>query len=67
VGRIKIRGAEIQSAEGRVLVADDIHAHNSFQDLHAVESREAQVGKGGPILTHEFPPASVTRLDLRLA
>jgi alpha-N-arabinofuranosidase len=66
VGRIKIRGAEIQSSHARVLVADDIHAHNTFENQRAVEPKDAPVEKGGPFLTHEFPPASVTRLDLKL-
>jgi alpha-N-arabinofuranosidase len=66
LGKISIRGAKIQSAVGHLLAAQDIHAHNTFDNPHAVETKEAQVETGGSPMSHEFPPASVTRLKLSL-
>jgi alpha-N-arabinofuranosidase len=63
---ISVRGASIQSAAGIVLTADDIHAHNTFDQPHTVVPRELQVGGQGPVLRQTFPPASITRLTLSL-
>jgi alpha-L-arabinofuranosidase len=65
-GRINVRGATVSSGSGRVLAESDIHAHNSFEQPSAVQPRDVPVKVGGPVLTHEFPPASVTRLELVL-
>ncbi len=64
---IRLRGAVMQSASGRVLAAEDIHAHNSFAHPDAVQPRDIAVRATGPFLTHTFPPASVTRLLVQLA
>ena len=66
VGKISLRRAKIQSAAGRLLAAKDIHAHNTFDEPHAVETMDTRVEAGGSPMIHEFPPASVTRLDLSL-
>jgi alpha-L-arabinofuranosidase len=66
-GKIRIRGAEIKSAAARLLAAEDIHAHNTFDNPHAVEAKDVLVETTAPLLTHEFPPASVTRLELSLS
>ena|SRR5271165_593629 len=62
-----VRGAGIQSGSVTVLTHSDIHAHNSFEQREVVhpESRALEIKKGN--LTHTFPPASVTKLALRLA
>ncbi len=64
---ISVRGAGIQSANGMVLTADDIHAHNTFERPHTVVSRSLPLAGQGPSLRHSFAPASVTRLTFQLA
>ena len=64
--KIQLRGATALSGSGRVLWAEDIHAHNTFDQPNAVRARDTQVKIAGALLTHEFPPASVTRLELAL-
>lgn len=65
-GAIIVRGATVRSGRGQVLAAEDIHAHNSFDQPHAVQTRDVAVATGGAGVEHEFPPASVTRLELEL-
>lgn len=65
-GTIRLRGATPRSAKGRVLAADDIHAHNSFEHPDAVLTRDVSVAAAGSVFNHEFPPASVTLLELDL-
>jgi len=43
-----------------VLASADVHAHNSFDNPHAVEPR---VERG---LVRRFAPASVTKLEIQL-
>jgi len=64
---IRLRGAAIQTGAARVLAASDMHAHNTFDQPLAVAPRSLPVEVNGSAFTHAFPPASVTRLDLRLA
>lgn len=64
---IRLRGAAIKSGAGRVLQADDIHAHNTFAKPDACVPRDAKVNSQGPALKHTFAPASVTRLIFDLA
>jgi alpha-L-arabinofuranosidase len=64
---VTVRGATVQNAQGRVLTASDIHAHNTFAAPNAVMTNDVQVSTRGPVLTHTFPPASITRLTLQLA
>lgn len=64
---IVVRGATIKSGEARILTASDIHAHNSFVNPRAVESRDAEVSLSGQPIIYHFLPASVTRLRLTLA
>ncbi len=64
---IVVRGAAVQSAQGRVLSAPDIHAHNSFEQPRAVEPSSVAATVQGGRIVHRFPPASVTVLQLELA
>jgi alpha-L-arabinofuranosidase len=64
---VVVRGRAVQSGEGLVLSATDIHAHNSFEQPRALEPVQVSVGVQGGRLVHRFPPASVTRLQLTLA
>jgi alpha-N-arabinofuranosidase len=63
---IGLRGAKIAAAKAVTLAADDVHAHNSFENPHAVEPRAEPVQATGAKLTHGFAPASVTQLELSL-
>ncbi len=64
--QIVVRGLRIESGTGRVLRAADIHGHNSFDSPRAVEPRDVPVRGAGPTLVHQFPPASITCLHLRV-
>lgn len=63
---IDLRGVEVRSARGRVLTASDLHTRNTFDQPQALEPTDVQVATGKGI-THSFPPASVTCLELQLA
>jgi alpha-N-arabinofuranosidase len=63
---ILIRGASIQSATITTLAAQDVHAHNTFESPSAVEPKSLPATPRAGVLTHRFPPASVTRLELTL-
>lgn len=65
--KIVVRGATVKTASGQVVTADDIHAHNTFDEPHAVESRPIQVQVKEAGVMHSFARASATRLDLELA
>ncbi len=65
---ISVRDATIRSGRGQILNASDIHAHNTFAEPNAVQTRDLTAfDHQGPSLAHTFPPASITRLDLTLA
>jgi alpha-L-arabinofuranosidase len=64
---VLVRGATIQDAKAVVLTSADIHAHNSFENPHGLEPKDAEIKLSGRTLVFRFPPASVTRLRLRLA
>jgi len=63
---IAVRGATVKAGRARVLASGDIHAHNTFDQPHAVEPVDAEVRVSGAALVHRFPAASVTRLELEL-
>jgi alpha-N-arabinofuranosidase len=63
---ISVRGARVSNARATVLTSSDIHAHNSFQEPHALEPVEKSVSPGAP-LRFAFSPASVTRLEFDLS
>jgi alpha-L-arabinofuranosidase len=69
--QIAVQGGSFSSgsaATALTIAASDVHAHNTFDQPKSVEPREDRVGgvQGG-VLTHRFPPASVTRLTVGLA
>jgi alpha-N-arabinofuranosidase len=63
---VRLRGAAVKSGSGRVLKADDIHAHNTFAEPDGCMPRDAQVDGKGPSFVHTFSPASVTCLRFEL-
>jgi alpha-N-arabinofuranosidase len=67
---IVIRGAKVQSGQAMTLTANDIHAHNSFEQPRALtplSSSNVIVQAQSGLVMHRFPAASVTRLQLTLA
>jgi alpha-N-arabinofuranosidase len=64
---IAVRGAAIREARATVLSATDLRAHNSFEHPAALAPVDAPVRPAAGPLTHRFPAASVTRLQLTLA
>ena len=64
---IRVRGASVRSGKGRMLTGPDIRAHNTFARPHAVEPRDVECKLSGGSNTYQFPPASITRLELELS
>jgi alpha-N-arabinofuranosidase len=63
---ITIRNARIQSALATTLTHSDIHAHNTFDQKEVVAPQSKPVELSAGTLTHTFPPASVTKLALKV-
>jgi sulfatase modifying factor 1 len=63
---IVIRGGEVISGTVATLTDADIHAQNTFEDPERVRPLLATLKARGSELHHRFPPASVSRLTLRL-
>jgi alpha-L-arabinofuranosidase len=63
---ITLRGGAVRSASGVVLAAADVHAHNTWDNPHAVEPQPANVSAKGRVIAHSFPPASVTKFNIEL-
>jgi alpha-N-arabinofuranosidase len=49
------------------LAAGDVHAVNTFEEPERVHPQQTTLAENGGSLVHEFPAASVTRLELTLA
>ena len=64
---ISLSGASAASATGRVLSSSDIHACNTSANRDAVVPRSTDVVVRSGAITHTFPPASVTAMEIRLA
>jgi len=64
---IVVRGARARSVQGITLNATDVHAHNSFEDPNQIQPKTVAVALRDGAIVHNFPPASVTRLDIDLS
>ena len=64
---IHIRGGKASNVRATVLSAADIHAHNTFDQPHAIEPSEKNMAGQATALTYQFAPASVTKLEFDLA
>jgi alpha-N-arabinofuranosidase len=64
--QIALGGARIIRAEGTVLAANDMHAHNTFDQPNAVTTATLAVAVNGEQLSVTLPPASVTKLTVTL-
>lgn len=63
---ISLRGGRASYAEGSVLAAEDIHAHNTFDAPDAVTPRAAAAPAMGEEIRYTLPPASITVLRFTL-
>jgi alpha-N-arabinofuranosidase len=61
-----LRGAKAASASGRVLAAEDMHAHNSFDQPDRVKSVALDVSISGGMLNVVLPAASVSKFEITL-
>lgn len=65
---IALRGsARIASAEASVLTDTDMHAHNTFEQPNAVQTKKLAVEVQGDRVNATIPPASVSRITIQLA
>jgi alpha-N-arabinofuranosidase len=64
---ISLRGATAASATAWVVTDSDIHAHNTFEHPERVTTKRSDVTVRSGALSFTFPPASVVKLEVRLA
>ena len=65
--QVALRGATIAHVAGTVLAADDMHAHNTFEQPNAVKSAPLKVTVSGDTVNVTIPAASVIKLEISLA
>jgi alpha-L-arabinofuranosidase len=65
--QIQIRGGPASNVRATVLTSSDIHAHNTFDQPHAIEPSEKTIADMAMSLSYQFAPASVTKLEFDLA
>jgi alpha-N-arabinofuranosidase len=63
---IVVRSGTVRSVRAVTLVASDVHAHNSFESPNEVQPKSQDLSVQGGMLVHDFPPASVTKLEITL-
>ncbi len=63
---VSLRGANARSGRVTVLASPDIHAHNDFDNLHAIEPKLVPASFSGSSFAFTFQPASVTKLEIDL-
>jgi alpha-N-arabinofuranosidase len=63
---ISIRGAAAKAGTISILTSSDIHAHNTFDQPDILVPKKDNIDVKGPTLVHEFPPASVSALEIEL-
>ena len=64
--RMVVRGANVASAAATVLTSDDIHAHNTYEQQDAVQTKQAAVRTQEHEMFFDFPPASVVKIEVSL-
>lgn len=65
--QIALRGATMAKVTGTVLAADDMHAHNTFEQPNAVKSAPLNATVSGDMVNVTIPAASVIKLEISLA
>jgi alpha-N-arabinofuranosidase len=63
---VRLRGGAADSVRRTVLTHEKLNAHNTFDEPNVVVPKTAEVEGHGADLRCVLPPASVTRLDVRL-
>lgn len=63
---IAIRGAAAKSGTVTTLTSPDMHAHNTFAEPNTLVPKTDSLNVRGSTLVHEFPPASVSALQIEL-
>ncbi len=63
---ISAGGRQLQPVRAVVLTSKDVHAHNSFDQPHAIEPAEHPLTGSGSPFVYQFAPASVTKLEFDL-
>jgi alpha-N-arabinofuranosidase len=63
---IDLRGATAAAVVSTTLEAKDIHEYNSFDEPERVIPHRREVPLHGGTIVHTFPPATVTKLEIRL-
>ena len=64
---IALRGASAASVRQTTLTHNELNAHNTFEKPDEVTPRTSSTRFQGPAFECTLPPASITRLDIRLA
>jgi alpha-N-arabinofuranosidase len=64
--RIIIHEAGVRSAVATTLANSDMHAHNTFEQPHAVTPGKPETLRVEGSLTCRFQPVSVTKLEIEL-
>jgi alpha-N-arabinofuranosidase len=65
--QIALRGATMAKVTGTVLAADDMHAHNTFEQPNAVKSAPLNATVSSDMVNVTVPAASVIKLEISLA
>ncbi len=63
---VSLRGASTRSCNVTVLASADIHAHDDFENPHAVEPERKPASVTGSSFAWTFKPASLTKLEIEL-
>lgn len=64
--QVALRGASIKSATSTVLAAEDMHAHNTFDQPNAVKSASLNATISSDMVNVILPPGSVTKMEIVL-
>jgi len=62
----QLNGASARSSNVTVLASPNIHAHNDFENPHAVEPERKPASVTGSSFAWTFRPASLTKLEIDL-
>ncbi len=65
--RIRIEGARLQEARGRVLTHNDMEAANTFAEPEKVMTSEFAVSQRGEEITLKVPPKAVVAIEARVS
>ena len=67
LAQIALRGARARRTSGTMLRSPEVHAHNTLGQPDVFQPTSLGVSISGDLVTAEFPPASVSKIDIELA